>query len=519
MKGVLLRMSRPGVTAAMLAMLVGCAGGPPVYSQEDRAAHVVEAVLTDISEVYYKETEASDLVAAGFAKIDKEFGDIAFEREGTDFVATVDGERAYAFQPRAYNSTAVDWAPEVSALLARVEALRSADVNPDLSILVDTFIEGVTDSLDRRTHYVSLQDARAIRLQWSGKVGTVGISIHHGASGWEVKGINHVDFVVPQSLLRGDVILEIDGVPVAGLAMKEVLALLHGELGSWVRFTVERAGTTAPFSVTLQRIEAASIAFSSSPVGNSTHIIMTGFTNSAAPDLQAVLDQDTNSGLGKSNGLILDLRKNPGGLLTAVADTVKIFLSRGTAFATHGRHPKSHQLFSATGGAYAESPPIVVLLDEYSAAGSEIVAAALQVSGRAIVIGTTSFGAGTIQTVLPLPNSGQLVLTWAEVFTPAGYRLEKRGVMPTVCTGGDVTAETVLAELRRGGGVIDPATRARDIDPDDEAAVAAFRALCPPRGDGADISLEVARALLADPALFSRVLADSVRKPETTAAL
>lgn len=513
-------MSRLGGPAVLLSMLLGCAGGPSANGPlpEDRAARVVEAVLSDVADVYYKETQVSDLVAAGFAKIDKEFGDIAFEREGTAFVATVDGERAYAFQPQAYNRTALDWALEVAATLARLDAMRSADDNPNLSILVDTFIEGVTDSLDRRTHYVSLQDARANRLQWSGKLGTVGISIHHGASGWEVKGINHVDFVVPQSLLRGDVILEIDGVPVAGLAMKEVLALLHGEMGSWVRLTVERAGTTAPFSVTRQRIEEVSITVSSSPVGKSTHIIMTGFTNNAAPDLQTVLEQHTDSGLGKSNGLILDLRRNPGGLLTAVVDTAKIFLSRGAAFATRGRHPSSHQVFYATGGAYAESPPLVVLLDEYSAAGSEIVAAALQVSGRAVVIGTTSFGAGTIQTVLPLPNYGQLVLTWAEVSTPAGYRLDKRGVMPTVCTGGDVTAETVLAELRRGGGIIDHATRSRDIDPDDEAAVAAFRALCPPRGDGADISLEVARALLADPALFSRVLARSVRKPETTAA-
>jgi carboxyl-terminal processing protease len=511
-------MSRPGVPAVLLAMLVGCAGGPPADGRlsEDWTAQVVATTLTVISEVYYKETEASALVAAGFAKIDKEFGDVAFEREGKDFVATVDGERAYAFQPRAYNWTAVDWAPEVAALLARVEALRSADDKPDLSILVDTFIEGVTDSLDRRTHYVSRQDARANMLQWSGKVGTVGISIHHGASGWEVKGINHVDFVVPQSLLRGDVILEIDGVPVAGLAMNEVRALLHGEMGSWVRLTVERAGKTAPFSVTLQRIEEVSITVSSSPVGKSTHIIMTGFTHNAAPDLQAVLEQNTSS--GKSNGLILDLRENPGGLLTAVVDTAKIFLSRERILAVHGRHPNSHQLFHATGGAYAESPPLVVLLDEYSAAGSEIVAAALQFNSRAIVVGTTSFGSGTIQTVLPLPNFGNIILTWAEVYTAAGYRLEKRGMMPTVCTGGDVTTEEVLAALRNGGGIIDHATRSRDIDPEDDAAVKAFRSRCPPREDGTDISLEVARALLDDPALFSRVLAESAERPETIAA-
>src|SRR3546814_7424049 len=118
-----------------------------------------------------------------------------------------------------------------------------------------------------------------------------------------------------------------------------------------------------------------------------------------------------------------------------------------------------------------------------------------------------SYGRGTIQTSLPLPNSGFLALSWTEVITPAGYRLDQRGVMPTVCTGGNVTADEVLAALRSGRGVIDRATRTRDIDPEDSAAVEAFRALCPPRSDRADVSLEVARALLADPALFSQVLA------------
>jgi carboxyl-terminal processing protease len=149
-------------------------------------------------------------------------------------------------------------------------------------------------------------------------------------------------------------------------------------------------------------------------------------------------------------------------------------------------------------------------VNELTVSGAEIVAAALQDNGRAVVVGESSYGLGTIQTVLPLPNRGELILTWTEISTPAGYRLDKRGVMPTVCTGGGVSADQVLSALRNGtGGVIDKATRARDIDPDDAAAVEAFRALCPPRSDNADVSLEVAQALLADPVLFAKVLASS----------
>src|SRR3546814_303793 len=148
----------------------------------------------------------------------------------------------------------------------------------------------------------------------------------------------------------------------------------------------------------------------------------------------------------------------------------KMFLPRGPIFATHGRHLDSHQVFDAPYGTYTESPPLVVLLDENSAAASEILAAALQDHARAVIIGSTSYGAGTIQTALPLPNGGEFILTWTEVHTPANYRLDERGVMPTICTGGDVTTEEVLAALRSGEGVIDRVTRTRDIHPDDPAA-------------------------------------------------
>ncbi|MEQ9608077.1 MAG: S41 family peptidase [Kiloniellaceae bacterium] len=465
------------------------------------------ATLTDIADTYYKETRASDLVAAGFANIDKEFDDITFEKNGNSFVAMAGGERAYAFQAGAYGWTASDWAHKVAASLEHIETLRSGLDSPDLSVLVDTFIEGVTESLDKLTRYASLQDAKANRLQWFGEIGAIGISIDDGSSGWEVKGIDDAELLVSQSLQPGDAILDIDGVSVAGLARREVLGLLHGEIGSPIVFTIERAGTTDRISVTLTRRRAGSNRVASLRLGKSTRIIMTGFTDMAVTDLRTALAQNLNSGLGSRSGLILDLRDNPGGLLTAVIDTAKIFMSRERIFATRGRHPDSHQVFEATGGTHVESPPLVVLLDENSAAGSEIVAAALQASHRALVVGTTSYGAGTIQTVLPMPNLGELIITWAEVSAAGNYRLDKRGVMPTVCTGGDVTAEAVLADLRRGASVIDPATRNQDIDPDDDAAVAAFRALCPPRSDGDDISLEVAEAILADPALYAAALA------------
>jgi carboxyl-terminal processing protease len=224
-------------------------------------------------------------------------------------------------------------------------------------------------------------------------------------------------------------------------------------------------------------------------------------------DLRDLLHDPKNE-LQPAKGVILDLRNNPGGLLDSVLSASDFFLSKGRILTTHGRHDDSHQNFVASSKPPVIEQPLVVLVDQDSAAGSEVVVAALQDNGRAVVVGTTSFGKGTIQMALPMPNRGIFGLTWTEMYAPAGYRLNRRGVMPTVCTGGDVTTDEVLTALRAGGGVIDRATRAQDIDPEDTAAVEAFRALCPPRKDDAeDVALEVARALLPDPALYDRVLA------------
>jgi len=500
------------LSALLMSGLGGCAGRPydPDRLAEDQAAQTIAFALQDIEKIYYRETEASALVRAGLAGVEDANPGVRFVQRDGSTVMTVGDAAVFSFQPAAEIGAAEAWGERVAAALRHI-APADPEAGPDLTVLTDTFLQGVTESLDARTRYVSHQEAEVQRLQRGGKIGTIGLYIDQGPSGWEVEGIDDADLAVSQSLRRGDVIVEIDGTAVADLTKREVLTLLHGEIGSPVVFTIERAGATARSSMTLRRREAGSNGISSLPVGKSTYIVMTGFTNKAVTDLKAVLAQHTNSSLGNSNGLILDLRGNPGGLLTAVIDTAKMLLPRGPIFATHGRHSDSHQVFGAPYGTYVESPHLVVLLDNNSAAGSEIIAAALQAHERAVVVGNASYGAGTIQTALPLPNRAEFILTWTEVTTPENYRLDKRGVMPAVCTGGRVTADEVIGALRSGGGVIDRATRTRDIDPEDTSAVEAFRALCPPReGGDEDVALQVAQAILADPELYERILAPAL---------
>ncbi|MFM7345647.1 MAG: S41 family peptidase, partial [Tagaea sp.] len=207
-------------------------------------------------------------------------------------------------------------------------------------------------------------------------------------------------------------------------------------------------------------------------------------------------------------GAVIDLRGNLGGLLDQAVSVSDLFLARGTIVTTRGRHRASQQAMSAQPGDVGEDLPLVVLLNGQSASASEIVAAALQDNGRAVVVGTTSFGKGSVQSIVAMPNEGELVVTWARFHAPTGYPLADLGVMPAVCTsgnGGDV--EAALRDIRQGR-TTDARTMARwrAADHADGEGLKRLRAICAPENASRDSDLAIAEALLRDRGLFARAL-------------
>jgi carboxyl-terminal processing protease len=189
---------------------------------------------------------------------------------------------------------------------------------------------------------------------------------------------------------------------------------------------------------------------------------------------------------GPVRGIILDLRGDPGGLLDQAVAVADLFLDKGVIATLRGRHPGAMQFYAATPGDVAQGAPMVMLLDGRSASAAEILAAALQENGRAIAVGTASVGKGTVQTIVPLASGGELALTWARVFTPAGAILAGRGVLPDVCTGGaPASAPDVLAAVAAGAHA--------------RPAPATGRSACRPEPHAGDtLDLEVARRLIDD---------------------
>jgi carboxyl-terminal processing protease len=204
-------------------------------------------------------------------------------------------------------------------------------------------------------------------------------------------------------------------------------------------------------------------------------------------------------------GIILDLRGNPGGLLDQAISLTDVFISKGPIVSTVGRHPASHQFFEASGDSIAPQVPVVVLINGASASSSEIVAAALQDVGRAVVVGSASYGKGTVQTVLRLPNDGELTLTWAQLVSPSGYFLHEHGVVPTLCTselGDDDNSVQIALQRTNNLAPLTPRSRASL----DESAWSQLRRSCPARQGDHEIDVKVAKRLLADSALYSQAV-------------
>lgn len=490
-------------------MLSGCAGGGTSSNTamtEPRAAQVIAAVLQDVQDIYYRETKASELVMAGLDKVQASYPHVGFARQDDAIVAAVGGQPVFQFAAGKDQGDADNWGDNVAAMLSRIEQPPSAD-DEMLSTLTDAFLAGIADSLIYRTHYRSPERVRLSRPPTEGGDGWLNLSLRPEAGGWRVHSVTSLDLSRSNLIREGDFVVAVDNTSLGGLSDVEILKLLRGPVDSPVEMKVIREGSKEPLTLTLYRESRKTSMLGAYPEGSALRVAIPYLTPDTLDDLRDLLTKETIGPNAAFSSVILDLRDNLGGYLDSSIALADLFLAEGRILLTRGRHLDSHQNFVAIDKSPMNSLPLVVLVDEDTASGGEIVALALQDNGRAIVIGATTFGAGTIQTVLPLPNSGELALPWTEVIAAAGYRLDKRGVLPTVCTGGEATAEAVLAKLRSGSGVIDRATRTRDIDPEDTAAVIAFRALCPPRSDRADVSLEVARALLADPALFSQVLA------------
>ncbi|MES2869245.1 MAG: S41 family peptidase [Pseudomonadota bacterium] len=345
---------------------------------------------------------------------------------------------ALAAEPTAQPTAASDKAPlpleELRTFAEVMDRIKAAYVEPvDDKTLLENAIKGMLSNLDPHSAYLGPEDFAELQESTSGEFGGLGIEV--GSEDGNIKIVSPIDDTPASKagIQAGDFIVKINGQPTRGLSMTEAVDLMRGKIGQKITLTLVRNGGT-PFDITLTRanIQVKSVKSQLLEDGYG-YIRITQFQVKTGEEVAAALSKlRRDNGNKKLKGIILDLRNNPGGVLQSAVEVVDHFITKGLIVYTKGRIANSELRFSATGKDLSENVPLVVLINGGSASASEIVAGALQDQKRGVVMGTTSFGKGSVQTVLPLNNDRALKITTALYFTPNGRSIQAQGIVPDI---------------------------------------------------------------------------------------
>ena len=301
----------------------------------------------------------------------------------------------------------------------------------DDSTLLEYAIQGMLMGLDPHSTYLTEDAFQSLQDTTSGEFTGLGLEV--GMEDGYVKIISPIDGspAAEAGLRSGDVILKLGNVPVKGMTLNEAIEIMRGPKGSKIELSIGRPGQSQPFEVTLVRntIKVASVRESWLEPGYG-YIRIAQFQSSTGADVRKSLEKLMSEETLK--GLVLDLRNNPGGILRASVDVAGLFMNGGNVVYTEGRVANSDMYYDADPLDVTDGVPIVVLINQGSASASEIVAGALQDHSRAIIMGTQSFGKGSVQTVLPLSDSRAIKLTTALYFTPNGRSIQAEGIVPDI---------------------------------------------------------------------------------------
>ena len=378
----------------------------------------------------------------------------------------------------------------------RVRAEYVDDVSDDS--LVESAINGMLTSLDPHSNYLNTKNFNDMKVQTRGEFGGLGIevSMENGL----VKVVSPIDDTpaARAGLKPGDLITHLDGDPVQGMTLPEAVEKMRGPVSSEIKLTIRREGKE-PFDVKLTRATIKIQSVRSHLEGdNIAYIRITTFNEQTDVGLNNAMKNLKQQAGGKLLGVVLDLRNDPGGLLDQAVAVADAFLEKGEIVSTRGRRSEDAQRYNARPGDIAAGLPVAVLINGGSASASEIVAGALQDHHRAILLGTRSFGKGSVQTIIPLPGHGAMRLTTARYYTPSGRSIQAKGIDP------DIVVEAAKIEKTPEKGEAKVAT-ASDLKRDDSGDGGGEQSSVDPSiiGTPADYQLTRAVDMLRGIALFN----------------
>ncbi len=332
--------------------------------------------------------------------------------------------------------------------------------------LIEYAIQGMLSTLDPHSSYLNADSFGDMRVQTKGEFGGLGIEVTM-ENGF-VKVVSPIDDTPAHraGVQPGDFITHLDGEPILGLTLNQAVDKMRGPVNTDLRLTIRREGQE-PFDLTITRDVIKIRSVRNRLEGNVGYIRITTFNQQTTPGLKKAIEDIKAEAGSDLKGYVIDLRNNPGGLLDQAIDVSDAFINQGEIVSTRGRVVDDSQRFNAKDGDLAEGLPLVVLINGGSASASEIVAGALQDHRRAIIMGTQSFGKGSVQTIIPLGVSGAMRLTTARYFTPSGRSIQALGIEPDIV----VEAATIETEDSTRPRRREADLRGALINPNDENGI------------------------------------------------
>ncbi|MBU2864809.1 S41 family peptidase [Reinekea forsetii] len=320
----------------------------------------------------------------------------------------------------------------MSQILERIKQSYVEEVTDEE--LFESAIEGMLSGLDPHSDYLTPDDFKSLRESTSGEFGGLGIEIILDETGF-VRVVAPIDDTPAfrAGMQSGDLITKIDETPVKGMTINDAVSLMRGKPGTDIVLTIAREGENGPLEVEITRdiIKITSVRSRMLETGYG-YIRISQFQERTGPDFVNAIESLRDEANGELNGLVLDLRNNPGGVLQASVEVVDALISEGLIVYTEGRTANSDSRFTARSANPSENVNLVVLINGGSASASEIVAGAVQDHKRGLIMGTQSFGKGSVQTILPLDKDHAIKLTTARYYTPSGRSIQAQGIVPDV---------------------------------------------------------------------------------------
>jgi carboxyl-terminal processing protease len=492
-------------------LLASCATVPQASREytSNNGQRVFAKAYENVFDKYIEALDTSNFAYQGIIGLNDIDPKWSAERAGENLRISLAGAEIDRFQVAKADD--IDgWAKLTTRIIetgrAHSDALKSAAAET----IYKAVLNHALSPLDRHSRYAGLRSARDYRAKREG-FGGIGVRLNFD------HGMPQIISVLPESpaaqspLMAGDIITKVEGKSLEGLERRAVIWRLRGEVGTNLVLAISRKEQTSPLAVTLKRALIVWPTVTLKREKGVAVIAITGFNQHTARNLNRILIKLNATKSNRPKGIVLDMRGNPGGLLDQAVAVADSFLGRGRIVSTRGRHPDSFQLFNAAGRDLANRLPLAILINGQSASAAEIVAAALQDHGRAVVIGSNSYGKGTVQNITRLPNDGELILTWSRFHAPSGYAIENIGVMPNFCTlptDGATTISIATLGMRASESAITlPAWRAHSGY--DKKSAKELRQRCPRRSEAPASDIDVAAQVLANPRLYAQALGAS----------